>query len=548
MKRMIALVLGLLALGVGVGDGARADTALILANARYDAAPQMRSVRQIARLEQRIAAAGFDVRVLRDATAPQMREGLSRLIAAAENERVLVIAAGHFVRSRGESWLLGTEARAPDLAEVGGVGVPVSLLTEIAATAPGRAVVALATDGIDISTGAMLERGIGRTEPPQGVTVVAGAPDAVASFVSGPLLTPGTDIPDILGALPDLQATGFLSSAVPFLPERALAPPDRDRVPAEERSLWRTVEEIDTRAAYQAYLDRFPQGAYAGIARGRIAAAPPLGPEEQARAAEDALDLSRDARRQLQRYLTILSFDTRGVDGIFGPATRAAIRAWQADRGYPVTGYLSDAERAALVNEGTIREAVLAEERRVAEARDRAWWRDTGSGNTLEGMRAYLERYPDGLFADRARQAIAEAEEAMRDRAEAEIDAAWARAVEADTIAGYRGFIATYPDSRSAETARARIRTLRSGLTRQEEARAQAREAALNLPPITRLLVERRLARLGLDPGEIDGAFDPATRRAIRAYQRDRQLPQTGYLDETVLASLLAGSLNDILR
>lgn len=527
------------ALGLGPATGAGADTALILANSAYVAAPQMRGAGQIARLQGDLAAAGFDVLVLRNATADEMRGGLSRLIAARETERIVVVAAGHFVQSGGDSWILGTQAQAPDLAQVGGEGVPVSVLAEIAASAPGRAIVALATEETRIETGAGLARGIGRIEPPQGVTVLVGPPEAVAAFVSGPLLTPGTDLPGVLDALPDLRVSGFVSASVPFLPETARPP--RPEIPEAERQMWRAVVQIDNRAAYEAYLDRYPRGAYAEIARARLLAMRPPSPEAQAQAREDALGLSRDDRRQLQHYLTILSFDTGGADGVFGPATRRAIGNWQVDRGLVRTGYLDAEQVAALRNEGTIREAVLAEERRQAEREDRAWWRATGSGSSLDGMRAYLERYPNGLFAEQARLAIADADAAGA-------EAAWRRAQSIDTIEAYRGFLLTHPDSRFAAAARARIAVLRAGPGPGDPEGAEVREAALNLPPVTRLLVEQRLTRLGFEPGPVDGTFDAATRRAIRAYQQTQRLPPTGYLDETVVTALLAGGLADILR
>lgn len=37
---------------------------------------------------------------------------------------------------------------------------------------------------------------------------------------------------------------------------------------------------------------------------------------------------------------------------------------------------------------------------------DRAYWNDTGISGREADLRAYLERYPDGLFADRAQGAL----------------------------------------------------------------------------------------------------------------------------------------------
>lgn len=543
MTRFMTILAMALAMTASPGPSARADTALILSNARYDAQPQLRSLRSLARLEDDLADAGFDVIVVRNGSADDLREGLSRLVAADERERVLIVAGGHFLRGNGESWLLGSEARAPDLATVAGSGVPVSLLTEIAASAPGRAVVALATEDASLSAGQGLQTGIGRVEPPQGVTVVAGPPGAVAEFVAGPLLSPGADLPAEVSDIRGLQATGFLSSAVDYIPARggATQPAPQD----EDRALWRAVEDIGTAAAYRLYLDRFPRGAYADLARRRLATAEPVDPRPPAEAAEVALDLTRNERQTLQRYLTILGHDTRGVDGIFGPATRTAIATWQDVRGMAATGFLTAEQVATLRREGEIREAVLAEERRERERQDRAWWEATGAGRTLEGMRDYLARYPDGLFSERARAAIREAEE---ERGEAEADRAWQRTLEIDTVDAYRVFIRNYPRSRFVPAAEERILELQTGIGAEDRQRAEAREAALNLPSVTRLLVEQRLARLGLEPGRVDGNFDADTRRAIREFQEERGMAATGYLDEAMIALLLAGSLGEILR
>jgi len=61
--------------------------------------------------------------------------------------------------------------------------------------------------------------------------------------------------------------------------------------------------------------------------------------------------LSRTEKIELQERLTALGFDTRGVDGMIGPDSRAAIRAWQAARGRPADGFDSAALLDALRRE-----------------------------------------------------------------------------------------------------------------------------------------------------------------------------------------------------
>lgn len=48
--------------------------------------------------------------------------------------------------------------------------------------------------------------------------------------------------------------------------------------------------------------------------------------------------LSRTEKEEMQRMLTALGFDTQGTDGVVGPNTRAAIRAFQSAQGMPADG------------------------------------------------------------------------------------------------------------------------------------------------------------------------------------------------------------------
>jgi len=47
--------------------------------------------------------------------------------------------------------------------------------------------------------------------------------------------------------------------------------------------------------------------------------------------------------------------------------------------------------------------------------------------------------------------------------------------------------------------------------------------------------VQRRLARAGYYHGAIDGILGPETRRAIRAYERDHNVPAYGVIDRELL-------------
>jgi peptidoglycan hydrolase-like protein with peptidoglycan-binding domain len=65
---------------------------------------------------------------------------------------------------------------------------------------------------------------------------------------------------------------------------------------------------------------------------------------------EDQIGLDKRKRRDVQRRLTALGFDTR-VNGRFDEQTRAVITRWQAARGFPQTGFLNALQHQALLSE-----------------------------------------------------------------------------------------------------------------------------------------------------------------------------------------------------
>ena len=72
--------------------------------------------------------------------------------------------------------------------------------------------------------------------------------------------------------------------------------------------------------------------------------------DEATQESEDLIGLDKGRRRDVQRRLTGLGFDTK-VNGRFDKSTRAVITRWQAARGYPKTGFLNTLQHQALQTE-----------------------------------------------------------------------------------------------------------------------------------------------------------------------------------------------------
>ena len=282
------------------------------------------------------------------------------------------------------------------------------------------------------------------------MVVISGAPRDVSGFVRDVLAMPGARIADGTGdrgltVQGDLADASFLSSATPA-PAAA--------VPSPDETAWRQARGGDTIANYVDYLDRYPQGRHASDARSRLEDLRG-DPTAQAQAVEDGLSLDRDARRTVQRDLTVLGFDTNGVDGIFGAGSRRAIARWQASVGLPETGYLDAGQidrLEAAAAAAAVAPAPAAPSTATSEA-DADYWAQTGQGGTVAGARLYLDRYPDGRFADIARERVSSDGEVAENEA-------WAQAQQVGTESAYNTYLQSYPNGRHAEEARAQLATL----------------------------------------------------------------------------------------
>ena len=133
-----------------------------------------------------------------------------------------------------------------------------------------------------------------------------------------------------------------------------------------ELEFWRSIKDSNKPEELNAYLTNYPNGQFKSLALARIASLQdgpstatrnlttgidPLTFSEAAdQTAEDQIGLDRGQRRDVQRRLTALGFDTR-VNGKFDEQTRAVITRWQAARGYPRTGFLNTLQLKALQSE-----------------------------------------------------------------------------------------------------------------------------------------------------------------------------------------------------
>lgn len=499
--------------------------------------------------EDRGAEVSLSIRADGDAMRDAFRGFANGLDATTSDIGVLL--TGRFVSTIAGTYLLPDGMDAPTLAEVLTDGFPLDTVYAVAAEYPGQALIVLG----EIDGEGDVPDGLSATVPlndiPQGVTVAIGSAGDAARFVSRLSMATGEDILPLARA-EGLSLTGFVPRTLPlFAGTDVTLPQITPDVPndrsVEDATAWDRAVAADTEAGYDTYLAAFPEGRFAGEARQRLATirSEPFYREKQV---ESDLSLSRDARREIQRDLSLLGYNTRGIDGIFGRGTRGAVTAWQTANGLTASGYLGADQIARLDAQAERRAAELEEEARQRQAQlerqDRTFWSETGAQGDEAGFRAYLKRFPDGIYAEDAQDRLEAIEDQRRAQAEGEDRRRWQIARETDTEAGYRAYLAERPNGAFVEEARARIDYFANNSEQIAlQDRAQSDEAALGLNAAARRLAEARLADLGLKPGAVDGTFDEDARRAIRRYQDARKLRVSGYLDQATVVRLMADTI-----
>jgi uncharacterized caspase-like protein len=135
-----------------------------------------------------------------------------------------------------------------------------------------------------------------------------------------------------------------------------------------ELEFWRSVKDSNKPEELNAYLASYPNGQFKSLALARIAAIdsgaaasnatrnltkgidPAVFTEQGTQISEDQIGLDKTKRRDVQRRLTGLGFDTKQT-GAFDDEARTVIKRWQAARGYPSTGFLTKLQHKALLAE-----------------------------------------------------------------------------------------------------------------------------------------------------------------------------------------------------
>ncbi len=593
---------------------AEGRAALVIGNAAYAHAPRALSAEQdVEAVADALSAAGYDVTFGLDLDRREMRAVMDQFAANIDQaDEIVIYYTGHAVRMSGRTFLAPTDFNPVGPVAVAMDGAPLAALEAMLAAKPGAAVMFI--DGAQrdgFSPRSFAEPGLAALTAPKGALIVSAAEPGravsrsrwrmseFAVTVVERFLAEGVRAMDVarnVGA--PIWATGGVNAALTLAP-RQTATSGSDVAQEIELEFWRSTEASGSRADYEAYLRRYPNGLFADIARNRLGRSASSDPAPQttattsttrAAAAENALRLSRDDRRKIQEDLTELGYDTNGVDGLFGRGTRGAIRGWQASEELPSTGYLDDEQLRILAENAEIsraeRQRAAEESSRRSQAelyeQDEDDWRSSREVHSYAGYQRYLKLHPNGRYANEARRILAEADEA------AEEDL-WAEVRRIDNRAAYENYLDRYPRGRYTRDAERRYNDLAASERRQQaeidayarrvdaawreaerahtpkayriflesypdsryadeaqrrriklvDDQRKGREKELALTRDEWLSIEQRLSLLGFKVGEINGKPGNQFRSAVKDYRRSRGLPVHNYVDRKFVRLLV---------
>lgn len=123
----------------------------------------------------------------------------------------------------------------------------------------------------------------------------------------------------------------------------------------------------------------------------------------------------------------------------------------------------------------------------------------------------------------------------------------WRKAQESGAISDYNEYLRRFPAGDFAALARSKVEAGENTAARHVSPSTAADEKALGLSAAMRAAVQDGLTRRGFVIGASTGVFDEATRNAIRGWQKQNDLPSTGFLNgeqyDVITTAPLSGSI-----
>ena len=448
---LLGMALSLLSHGVHAASESR--LALLIGNSSYKNSPLANPVNDVRLMEAALKESGFTVVKAENASIREMR----RLVRdfgdklKATGGVGLFYFAGHGVQVRGENFLVSTDSDIRNEDEVADDSINANVVLEKMQSA-GNRVNLVILDACRNNPFAVRSRtavsGLANMSAPSGSLVAyATAPGSVASDGNGKnglytehlakvLRQPGLAVEEVFKQVraavrrdSNNQQTPWentalegqfyfrapLQVAVPALEPVAAAVAARPTGPdlaAMELALWDSVKAATTAVELQAYLNRFPNGFFADVARARIAA---MASTEAKNTAEKKAAAERVAAESARKAAGELAAAEAQRNAASQRAAAEAAQKATAERAAADIASAEEAQKRAAAEAA----GKVAAERQAAEASQKAA-AERSRAEAIAGQKAAAERAASELAAVEAQQRAA----AERAAAEASTKAA----------------------------------------------------------------------------------------------------------------------------
>ncbi|MES2298047.1 MAG: SUMF1/EgtB/PvdO family nonheme iron enzyme [Pseudomonadota bacterium] len=303
---LMLLCVGYLApLTANAAQGER--VALLIGNATYSAGPLRNPPADVRAMEAALRAVGFKVETVMNANQNQMKRAVRDFGERAQGVDIAFLYySGHGTQANGENYLIPIHAdiKKESDYEVEAVSAN-ALMRQIAGARPKAAIVVLdaCRDNPYASSTRGGSKGLGRMDAPTGTMIAfATAPNTTASdegfyarVLAAQIKTPGVELLDVFRnttaevrrlsgnkqepRVSEVSITDRIylagSASRPVLlasikpePVPRTAQGDADEI---ETQSWMAVEQDNSMAAYEAYLEQYPKGKHAAAARSAMA-------------------------------------------------------------------------------------------------------------------------------------------------------------------------------------------------------------------------------------------------------------------------------------
>lgn len=300
-----------------------ADLALVLGNQTYLDGTEPAAM-NVADIRQNLRDAGFQVFGGEDQSIDEMRaatEVFAKVLTEPGLDRVLIVVSGRIVASDQGAWLLGRETVDLSARTVADQGLSLTLLDDMLATYPGQGILAIAPAWRNRrAPGPGLRVGIAGLEPGQGVTWLLGEGRAFSEVLPN-IVTAPFSLAEQAKRLPDrMVLRGYLPRHTGFGRQVILSPAEQEEA---DWDFWHQTGVSGTRDDLEAYLLRYPDGAFAEDAR--------QGLEALQEAAQVRAQFDWQQARALDTVAAYRTYLTKHPDSGYAPEAASRLEALLAN-------------------------------------------------------------------------------------------------------------------------------------------------------------------------------------------------------------------------